>query len=103
TTAVSLTPCMHKVNAAAAKAMYGAMVSEEEGVKKHGACPTCKKTVTAYYDDHFTRGIVAMLAGPKEMEMLPQASAQIQADLKEKIAGEIPFPGKGAIFEHHSG
>lgn len=103
TDAVSLSPCMHKVNAAAAKAIYGQMISNEAGVKERKPCIICKQTVTAYYEDHFTRGIVALLMGSKQLELIPQVSAKIQADFKEMNAGDIPFPGKPAKFECVSG
>lgn len=103
TEAVSLAPCMHKINEAAAKALYGAMVSEKEGVEKRSPCLICKKIVTAYYPDHFARGIIALLSGSKQPEtLLPQVSSKIQAE-KALAAGKIPFPGKPAKFEWFDG
>lgn len=104
TRAVSLLPCMHKVNEEIAKKIYGVMHSQEAGLKEKKPCILCRKDVVAYYNDHFTRGIVKILAGSnKPDELIPAVSATIEADLKEKSVDELPFPGRAAKFTLISG
>lgn len=59
TEAVSLVPCMHKVNLAAAQQLFGSMKIQ---VEKSNSCPLCRQVVVAYYPDHHIRDAAQQLS-----------------------------------------
>jgi hypothetical protein len=93
--AVTLVPCMHKVNELVAKRIYDGM-NVQNSVIKPNPCPICNVRVTAYYADHLVRSLAHALLGPKNQEILPEASRTIQAEQKD--IANVPFPGIGAKF-----
>lgn len=93
--AVSLFPCMHKVNEQGAKLLYTG-IDAQNAVIKPGPCPLCNVRVTAYYTDHLVRSLAQALLGPQSQQLLPQASKAIQNEQKE--VPNISFPGLGARF-----
>ncbi len=106
--AVSLVPCAHKIQKAAAEKIFG---SSNGGwlVQSEKPCPICRVTVLGYMEDHSTRNIV------KQLFELPQNEingmlALMKENLSEKsmsvekdVLIDIPYPGKPARFIHCSG
>ncbi len=87
--AVTLVPCMHKINAGPALRIFGGELTIPlKGMKLDGfvnksqLCPHlgCKSIVTAYYVDDAYRSVVKALLASKD------------------IVG-VPFPGKRAFFQ----
>lgn len=90
-TAVSLTPCMHRINEHIAKTHFN---TEAPGrLKEAKACPVCKKSVTAYFVDHTIRNIAAEVFkdDKSKVDTLTQVCAQLEADGKAEDPAIAPF------------
>ena len=82
TTAVSLAPCMHKINEAAALILYGIM--KEGACSEVGKeCLLCKQIVKAYHIDHKIREVVKGILKAKEDVLAKSAAVAKEEALKE--------------------
>lgn len=87
--AVSLEPCMHKINEDIAQRHFGTIAPGQ--LKAAKACPICRQPVTAYYKDDLVQSITRELFKASKPDVLPQACARVEADGKTAIQEIIPF------------
>ena len=106
--AVSLVPCAHKVQQAAAETIFGAthggwLVQSEK------PCPVCRASVLGYMTDHSTRNIVKQLFELPESEinemllLMKKNLAEKSISVEKEVVVETPYPGKSARFIHDGG
>lgn len=105
--AVSLVPCAHKVQQAAAEKIFGA-TNGGWLVQSENPCPVCRVSVLGYMTDHSTRNIVKQLFELQESE-ISEMLALMKNNLSEKCMSvqkdvqDMPYPGKPARFIHANG
>lgn len=95
TNAVTLWPCCHKINQAAAERMYGQCVDGK--LELGGRCTVCNKGVTGYAPDEDVRKQAALIFGNRE-----QLGAFFGQPLDlEETPEPRDFPGKPGSFKTH--
>lgn len=106
--AVSLVPCAHKVQQAAAEKIFG---TTHGGwlVQSDKPCPVCRISVIGYMVDHSMRNTVKQLFELSEND-LNAMLATVKGKLAEKCKAvkkdalvAMPYPGKRARFVHQVG
>lgn len=108
TEAVSLVPCAHKIQEAAAKQLFGPANGEGWKIESQKACPICRVSVQGYLVDHFTRGVVKQFAAlSTEVELMINLvknplPGKIQVPAVQKPV-KLSYPGKSAHFVHKEG
>jgi hypothetical protein len=106
--AVSLVPCAHKVQQAAAEKMFGATHGGWL-VQSENPCPVCRTSVLGYMTDHSTRNIVKQLFELPESEinsmlaLMKKNLAEKSISVEKDVIVEKPYPGKSARFIHNGG
>lgn len=106
--AVSLVPCAHKVQQAAAEKMFGATHGGWL-VQSENPCPVCRTSVLGHMTDHSTRNIVKQLFELPENEinamlaLMKKNLAEKSISVEKDVIVETPYPGKPARFIHDSG
>lgn len=97
--AVSLSPCMHKLNEVVAQQLFGIMQGDQ-CAKKNIECPECTVIVTAYYPDRMVRSVVKAaqdLLGSKLNHLNLVRPGAIESD--QKKGKEIIYPGMSGKFK----
>jgi hypothetical protein len=99
TKAVSLIPCCHKVNQAAAERYYGKIVNGFCELREK-PCVICKTPIVAYAPDPLMRDLVAQIFGPEkeDLEALPAHPLVLETPEEKKAILNIPYPGLPAVF-----
>lgn len=92
--AVTLVPCMHKINETVALNIFD--IVENNKCLKSEKCPVCRTAVIVYYPDHTIRDLVKSIFTKPE-EILKKCI------LEKKEIVEIPYPGIKAKFVYNSG
>lgn len=103
--AVTLYPCMHKINETAALILYGTMTGEICS-KPAQPCSICRVVVKGYHVDHTMRQMVSqiMLLVDLESMTLKLQKKPMEIEKKEKEEKkELAYPGKAAKFVRQSG
>jgi len=106
--AVSLVPCAHKVQQAAAQRLFGT-VNDGWQVQSRNPCPVCKVSVVGYMKDHSTRNIVEQLFALPEQELntmlaiMKKNLAEESKAVAKDVPRDVPYPGKSARFIHANG
>lgn len=103
--AVTLYPCMHKINETAALILYGTMTGEICS-KPAQSCSVCRVVVKGYHVDHTMRQLVSqiMLLVDLESMTLKLQKKPMEIEKKEKEEKkELAYPGKAAKFIHIGG
>ena len=95
TTAVTLVPCCHKINAAFAESLYG-IVRNHACTKANQPCHRCRQIVIAYYPDTTIRELVTELLSGVDRPEAPH-SAPVVVEEEEKSEG-LPYPGERGEF-----
>lgn len=97
--AVSLVPCMHKLNEVVARELFGGMQGDQCEIE-NVECPACTRVVKAYYPDRVVRTLAKsarVIFGISLNPLnLPQSKAR-EAD--QKHVKEIRFPGLEGEFK----
>lgn len=97
-TAVTLTPCSHKLNESVAQKYFGGM--REGSVVNPQPCPFCNGRVTAYFPDHTTRSVVAKVLEALSNQKVFEHQQEIAlADRAVQKVKERNFAGGLAIAE----
>lgn len=100
-TAVSLIPCMHKINQVSAEALYGTI-----GLvcTKQRPCCICGQTVTGYQIDHKIREIVINIVSKVDDEKKSIVFSSPKKDKTKEDEKPYPWvPAKFALMQHYGG
>lgn len=108
TEAVTLVPCAHKIQQAAALEWFGPVQNGWE-LKTKKPCPLCRAPTLGYMVDHTMRNVVRSVYELPEadrntfLENMTSNLAQKSLAVEKDTTPILPYPGKQARFVHTSG
>lgn len=103
TKAVTLYPCMHKINENVAVMLYGSMI-EEFCFKLCQPCPLCKQIVKEYKVDNTMRELASKILSYIDLEeMKLKIPQEFLIKTKNKANKSESDTSKSSEFVHHRG